>query len=466
MNWLEFYEGRGLVVDLASGKVRQESLKSEEAESKMGGATLNLALYQRYAGSDPIILSTGPLTGSFAPASCLAVMTAQSPVNGKLYHVPLTWQAGAELKFSGLDYLVLLGQAAKPVMLRVRKGQAELTSAETLWGKDIPETVRAMRSANPGDGRCILAIGPAGEGKTFYAQVNQNFWGTLDKAGFGTLWGRKKLKALLMMGIGGRMKVRPDHPALWRQMVEEIKKGIPPKTAGSMAILKRLGEKAFDPALFPSRAKHFACFHCFFPCQTLVEKKSSSWLIPKKKKTQETLLLTDPGGALAFRHQGEDAFSFLAECFRLGLEPMAAALCLGPAKGGGEKGKPGAFLNLLQQGEDLSEKGLPNIQNLAPWPGPENEITAMAERLGFSTGIPPIFPEGTQSGQGVKEWARRVAYSLILGVCPILTLIAPKLSEEKLMAFMGTEDKEIGVNMARLQAAARDLLGAMANPVA
>jgi hypothetical protein len=166
---------------------------------------------------------------------------------------------------------------------------------------------------------------------------------------------------------------------------------------------------------------------------------------------------------LAFRDKGKNAISFLAECFRLGLEPMAAALCLGPAKGGEEKGEPGAFLNLLQQGENLSEKGLPNIQNLAPWPGPENEITAMAERLGFSTGIPPIPPEGTQSGQGVKEWAKRVAYSLILGVCPILTLIAPKVSEEKLMAFMGTEDKEIGVNMGRLHAAARDLLGETAD---
>jgi aldehyde:ferredoxin oxidoreductase len=465
MNWREFYEGRGLVVDLASGKVRQETLKSEDAESKMGGAALNLALYQRYAESDPIILSTGPLTASFAPASCLAVMTAQSPVNGKLYHVPLTWQAGAELKFSGLDYLVLLAEANKPVMLRVRKGQAELTSAEMLWGRDISETVRAVRSANPDDGRCILAIGPAGEGKTLYAQVNQNFWGTLDKAGFGTLWGRKKLKALLMMGIGGRMKVRPDHPALSRQLAEEIKKGIPPKTAGSMAILKRLGEKAFDPALFRSRAKHFACFHCPFPCQTFMEKKSSTGLL-RKKKTQEALLLTDPGGALAFRDKGKNAISFLAECFRLGLEPMAAALCLGLAKGGEEKGKPGAFLNLLQQGEDLSEKGLPNIQNLAPWPGPENEITAMAERLGFSTGIPPVSPEGKQSGQGVKEWAGRVAYSLILGVCPILTLIAPKVSEEKLIAFMGTEDKMIGVNMGRLHAAARDLLGEMANPSA
>lgn len=40
MNWLEFYEGRGLVVDLASGKVRRETLKSEDAESKMGGAAL------------------------------------------------------------------------------------------------------------------------------------------------------------------------------------------------------------------------------------------------------------------------------------------------------------------------------------------------------------------------------------------------------------------------------------------
>jgi len=456
MNWLEFYEGRGLVVDLASGKVRQESLKPEDAEAKVGGAALNLALFQRYAESDPIILSTGPLTASFAPGSCLAVMTAKSPVNGNLYHVPLTWQAGAELKFSGLDYLVLLAQAAKPVMLRVLKGRADLTSAETLWGKDIPETVRAVRSANPGDGRCILAVGPAGEGKTPYGQVSQNFWGTLDKAGFGTVWGRKRLKALVMTGAGGRVKADSDHPALSRQLAEEIKKGMPAKMAGSMAILKRLGEKALAPGLLPSSGKHFACFHCPLPCQTFFERK--------KSKAVLRLLLTDPGGAMAFHNRGKKAFDSLAECFRLGLEPMAAALCLESAKGGGTD-NPEAFLNLLQQEEDLLKRGLPNIQKLAPWPGPENDVTAQAAKSSFSTGIPPIVPEGGPTGQSSREWARCVTDSMILGVCPILRLIASTLSEEKLIAFMGRDDKEIAVNMERLRRAARDLLGEMANPL-
>ena len=457
MNWLEFYEGRGLVVDLASGKVRQEALKPEDAEAKVGGAALNVALFQRYAESDPIILSTGPLTASFAPASCLAVMTAKSPVNGNLYHVPLTWQAGAELKFSGLDYIVVLAQANKPVMLRVRRGQAELTSAETLWGKDIPETVRAVRSANPGDSRSILAIGPAGEGKTPYAQVNQNFWGTLDKAGFGAAWGRKKLKALVMTGMGGRVKVDPDHPALSRQLAEEIKKGMPAKMTGSTAIFKKLGEKIPGPGLLSSPAKHFACFHCPFPCQTFIERK--------KSKAFLRFLLTDPGGAMAFRNRGKRAFDSLAECFRLGLEPMAAALCFESAKGE-EAGKPGAFSNLLQQGEDLLERGLPNIQKLAPWPGPENDITAIAGKSSFSTGIPPIAPEGGAAGQSAREWARRVAFSLILGVCPLLMLIASTLNEEKLIAFMGREDKEIAANMGRLRGATRDLLGEMADPPA
>jgi aldehyde:ferredoxin oxidoreductase len=423
----------------------------------MGGAALNLALFQRYAESDPIILSTGPLTASFAPASCLAVMTAKSPVNGNLYHVPLTWQAGAELKFSGLDYIVLLAQANKPVMLRVRRGQAELTSAETLWGKDIPETVRIVRSANLGDSRSILAIGPAGEGKTPYAQVNQNFWGTLDKAGFGATWGRKKLKALVMTGMGGRVKVDPDHPALSRGLAEEIKKGIPAKITGSMAIFKKLGEKTIGPGLLSSSAKPFACFHCPFPCQTFIEKKKSKEFL--------RLLLTDPGGAMAFHNRGKKAFDSLAECFRLGLEPMAAALCFESAKGE-EAGKPGAFSNLLQQGEDLLERGLSNIQKLAPWPGPENDITAIAGKSSFSTGIPPIAPEGGAAGQSAREWARRVAFSLILGVCPLLMLIAPTLNEEKLIAFMGREDKEIAANMGRLRGATRDLLGKMADPPA
>jgi len=466
MNFLEYFAGRGLTIDLDSGKVSPEILRPEEVERRVGGAALNLALFQRYAQSDPIILSAGPLTASFAPGSCLAVMTARSAVNGNIYHVPLTWQAGAELRFSGLDYLVILGRAAKPTMLRIRKGQGELSPAENLWGKDIPETVRAIRAAYPADSRCILAIGPAGEGRTLYAQVGQNFWGTLDKAGFGAQWGRKKLKALLLTGIGGRLKVHPDHPALSRAFTEEIKKTIPHKVKGSLAVFRKLGEKSFDRGLVPPGAKPFACFHCPFPCQSYIDKKSSGLFSKKQKRMQTTLLLTDPGGSLAFQHQGKNAFSWLAECFRLGLEPMAAALLVGATNGKTKESKPEALLHLIHQEETLAARGVPNIQNLASWLCPENGITAMAEKLGFSTGIPPIAPEGTQSGQEVKEWARRVAYSLILGVCPILTLIAPRMSEEKLIAFMGTEDKEIGVNMGRLQAAAHDLLGEMANPVA
>ena len=250
------------------------------------------------------------------------------------------------------------------------------------------------------------------------------------------------------------MKADPDHPALSRQLAEEIKKGIPGKIAGSMAILKSLGEKAIGPRLLSSRAKHFACFHCPFPCQTFIEKKKSKLFL--------RLLLTDPGGALAFRNRGKRAFDSLAECFRLGLEPMAAALFLERAKGE-EVGKPEFFLNLIQQGEDLLERGLPNIQKLAPWPGPEDNMTATAAKSSFSTGIPPIAHEGGPAGQSAGEWARLVAFSLILGVCPILRLMASTLNEEKLIAFMGRQDKEISVNMDRLRRAARDLLGKMAD---
>jgi hypothetical protein len=168
---------------------------------------------------------------------------------------------------------------------------------------------------------------------------------------------------------------------------------------------------------------------------------------------------------MAFRSRGKGAFDSLAECFRLGLEPMAAALCLESAKG--EKaGQPEAFLKLIEQDEDLLKRGLPNLQKLAPWPGPENEITAIAGKSSFSTGIPPIAPEGGPAGQSAREWARRVAFSLILGVCPLLMLIAPTLNEEKLIAFMGGEDKEIAANMGRLRGATRDLLGEMADPPA
>ena len=105
----------------------------------VGGAAMNARLLSEYE-SDSLVLGTGPLTGSFAPASALLVGTFRSPVFDHLCHVPFMLRSGPELKFSGVDYLVIRGAAKEPCAVSVARGQAPCLPA--------PGFARESRSRN------------------------------------------------------------------------------------------------------------------------------------------------------------------------------------------------------------------------------------------------------------------------------------------------------------------------------
>ena len=88
METMNNYNGKILIVDLASGECETEELSEELVEKALGGAAINMELYEQYKDRDPLILGTGFFTATFFPCSCLAVLTAKSPVTGAIGHVP------------------------------------------------------------------------------------------------------------------------------------------------------------------------------------------------------------------------------------------------------------------------------------------------------------------------------------------------------------------------------------------
>ena len=100
------------VVDLSDGSLQVLPLDPDLIEEKVGGAAVNRSLYSQYAEASPLVLGTGPLTGSLAPASCLLVATFQGPDDGRLCHTPLLFRAGPELKFSGFDFVCIRRRAS------------------------------------------------------------------------------------------------------------------------------------------------------------------------------------------------------------------------------------------------------------------------------------------------------------------------------------------------------------------
>ncbi|PIV22165.1 MAG: hypothetical protein COS40_06110, partial [Deltaproteobacteria bacterium CG03_land_8_20_14_0_80_45_14] len=133
------------IVDLATSKVTDQEVDEDLVKERIGGAGITTALYEQYQDEDPIVLGTGLLTGTLAPASALGMITAKSPLTGKVCHAPLTLYAGLELKFSGFDYVVIKGKPPKPVYLWIHDGVADINDAKDVWGKDVWTSTDTIR---------------------------------------------------------------------------------------------------------------------------------------------------------------------------------------------------------------------------------------------------------------------------------------------------------------------------------
>ena len=159
------------IVDLTNSKVSDQELDEDLVREKIGGAGITTALYEQYQNEDPIVLGTGLLTGTLAPASALGMITAKSPLTGKVCHAPLTLYAGLELRYSGFDYVVIKGKSPKPVYLWIHDGVADISESKDLWGKDVWASTDTIRELMGDSLIQVLTIGKAGESESDFAQV-------------------------------------------------------------------------------------------------------------------------------------------------------------------------------------------------------------------------------------------------------------------------------------------------------
>ena len=218
--------GQILDVDLTTGKISTRDTLAY-ARAYLGGRALASRIaweeippgVDAYDPANRIVVATGPLTGTLAPTSGRTVMTAVSP---RTYprpwytHSTLGGWFGAELKYAGFDAVVVHGRADRPVCLEMRDGEARLTDAQDLWGRDARQTQLALKE-RLGQQVQVLAIGPAGEKRVRFATVQHAEENAAGHSGFGAVWGSKNLKAIAVRGTGG---VRVADPrALLREVL-------------------------------------------------------------------------------------------------------------------------------------------------------------------------------------------------------------------------------------------------------
>jgi aldehyde:ferredoxin oxidoreductase len=303
------YAGQWLRIDLKSGEVEPASMDEEMVRTWLLGSgwaahllheTLDPSL-DPLEPANPLLIFNGLLTGTFAPAAARSSWCARSPLTGIWNESNLGGHWGAELRFAGVDGLVITGRAPSPVTLWMADGEVEILDASSLWGSGTFETHDRLREGTDPQAQ-VACIGPAGENCVPLAGVmagGQSHNRAAGRGGIGALMGAKNLKAIVVRG-----RQRPEYPnrdrlrTVVRQansVIRERSAGMTKfGTAGGIPAAEHFGGmplKNWQEGSWPDgahaisgqsirdtiRVRDTACFACPVACGKAVEVKEGPY---------------------------------------------------------------------------------------------------------------------------------------------------------------------------------------------
>ncbi len=409
-----FYNGKIGVVDLTLQSSYTIDFDNEAIRKHRIGASMSAWLLGQYE-SDSLVLGTGPLTGTFAPAPALLVGTFRSPRYDHLCHVPFMLRCGPEMKFAGLDFLVIRGASKDPCAISVARGQTRVFPLTDSKERPVPELMQQLRRNAPAF-RTAIVTGPAADRNSPYASASVDFHGSLDRVGFANRMAAKNLKAVLLNGIGG-LGFREDHPALSKAMEKMLQDSGARAGNGFIPMVRRLPDGDEGAKILRGKiGRNRACYHCPCPCMTY-----SGFKKPGSDTEKEGLLLMDHQGWASLSVKSDDALPLLQRCLQLGLDPRAAGYSLRDDRPLRESLT--AIDRLSTGGASIDEEDYPSVP----------DIDSRTYRI-FGGGIVPL------SG---SSWPERVATAMLMGVCPIFMQIARRLTLSDLLRFVSTDADEI-----------------------
>lgn len=225
------YHGRILEIDLNNQTTKDLPLSEDFCKTYIGGATMAAALiYDRItpdtdplSPENPIVMATGPFTGSPIPMVSRYAIGGVSPLTGFWGEATSGGTFPFRLKGAGWDGIIVTGRADKPVYLYLNDGQAEIRDAKNLWGKDSYQTRKIIKNGAPDSKLSVACIGQAGEKLIKYACVMNDRGRAAGRCGMGALMGSKNLKAVAASGNQQPKYADPAKiTALAKQAVKDI----------------------------------------------------------------------------------------------------------------------------------------------------------------------------------------------------------------------------------------------------
>ena len=200
---------RLLTVDLSSGEFSYSTIEAVDHMAYLGGSGLGAKILFHELTIEltplnpqaPLLLITGPLTGTGGPAVGRLAICGKSPATGLWAESNIGGFFGTELRKTGIDGLKIVGKASKPVYLSICDDEVDIRPAGHLWGsKDTYETQDAIRGELGDTKTRVACIGLAGETKIRFASILCDHGRVAGRTGLGAVMGSKNLKAIAVQG--------------------------------------------------------------------------------------------------------------------------------------------------------------------------------------------------------------------------------------------------------------------------
>jgi aldehyde:ferredoxin oxidoreductase len=201
------WRGKVLRVDLTNRRVLEEKLDEKTARDYIGGRGLGIHYLNKevdprcdpFSPENMLIMATGPLTGTTVPTGGRYMVMTKSPLTGALTCSNSGGQFPKELKWAGIDAILITGGSPEPVYLLIDRAKAEIRPAEHLWGKPVPQTTETLQKETDLKAR-VACIGPAGEKRVLFASIMNEKDRAAGRGGVGAVMGSKNLKAVVVRG--------------------------------------------------------------------------------------------------------------------------------------------------------------------------------------------------------------------------------------------------------------------------
>jgi aldehyde:ferredoxin oxidoreductase len=213
------YAGKLLRINLTTGSVEQQNTSDYLPEWYGGRAMAARIAWDEiprgtgaFDAASPLMILTGPLTGTAAPFSGRTTVCGISAQGH-----PVEWYSrssfgghwGPELKHAGFDGIVITGRASSPVFLKIENGHCSIEDAANLWGLGIYAAQKLIMEQFGNDWR-VFAIGPAGENLVRIAIAATETESASGQGGYGAVMGSKNLKAIAVHGTLSLPVAEPD----------------------------------------------------------------------------------------------------------------------------------------------------------------------------------------------------------------------------------------------------------------